>query len=95
MDSLGAALASARCQFTFLRSLHPLLLDTLVQKLALVLQREEPDLTLLQPVVMTAAQAQLSSAPAPDPRGSMASHGSSMAISESDSYAGGRTLHLP
>lgn len=91
VDSLGAALASALCQFTFLRSLHPLLLDASVQKLALVLQLEEPDLTLLQPVVMAAAQAQLGSGP----RGSMASRGSSMAISESDSNAGERTLHLP
>lgn len=58
--SLEAALASALCQFTFLRSLHRLLLDASVQKLALVLQREEPDLTLLQPVVVVAAaQAQL------------------------------------
>lgn len=59
--SLEAALASALCQFTFLGSLHRLLLDASVQKLALVLQHEEPDLTLLQPVVVAAAQAQLRS----------------------------------
>lgn len=50
------ALALALRQFTFVAFTH-LLLDTLpfVQKLALVLQPEEPDLALLQPLVMAAA----------------------------------------
>ncbi|XP_077020491.1 uncharacterized protein C17orf113 homolog [Tamandua tetradactyla] len=61
----AGALALALRQFTFVAFTH-LLLDTLpsVQKLALVLQPEEPDLALLQPVVMAAAaslQAQRSS----------------------------------
>ncbi|KAB0397682.1 hypothetical protein E2I00_019131 [Balaenoptera physalus] len=60
------ALALALRQFTFVAFTH-LLLDALpsVQKLALVLQPEEPDLALLQPLVMAAAaslQAQRSSA---------------------------------
>lgn len=87
---LGAASASALCQFTFLRNLHPLLLDASVQKLALVLQHEELDLALLQPVVMAAAQAQLGC-------GRARLHGfpKGLATSESGSNAGGRTLHLP
>nr|XP_036875662.1 zinc finger protein 385C isoform X4 [Manis javanica] len=50
------ALALALRQFTFVAFTH-LLLDTLpsMQKLALVLQPEEPDLALLQPLVMAAA----------------------------------------
>ncbi|XP_019522610.1 PREDICTED: uncharacterized protein LOC109395764 [Hipposideros armiger] len=50
------ALALALRQFTFVAFTH-LLLDTLpfVQKVALVLQPEEPDLALLQPLVMAAA----------------------------------------
>ncbi|KAF5918092.1 uncharacterized protein C17orf113 homolog [Diceros bicornis minor] len=50
------ALALALRQFTFVAFTH-LLLDALpsVQKLALVLQSEEPDLALLQPLVMAAA----------------------------------------
>nr|XP_035925052.1 transmembrane protein C17orf113 isoform X3 [Halichoerus grypus] len=50
------ALALALRQFTFVAFTY-LLLDTLptVQKLALVLQPEEPDLALLQPLVMGAA----------------------------------------
>lgn len=50
------ALALALRQFTFVAFTH-LLLDTLpsVQKLALVLQPEEPDLALLQTLVMAAA----------------------------------------
>lgn len=65
-----------------------ILLDASVQKLALVLQHEEPDLALVQPVVMAAAQAQLSS-------GRARPHGfpKELAISESDSKALGRTLH--
>ncbi|XP_067572354.1 zinc finger protein 385C isoform X1 [Pseudorca crassidens] len=60
------ALALALRQFTFVAFTH-LLLDALpsVQKLALVLQPEEPDLALLQPLVTAAAaslQAQRSSA---------------------------------
>ncbi|XP_010841410.1 PREDICTED: uncharacterized protein LOC104990790 [Bison bison bison] len=49
------ALALALRQFTFVAFTH-LLLDVLpsVQKLALVLQPEEPDLALLQPLVMAA-----------------------------------------
>ena len=59
------ALALALRQFTFVAFTH-LLLDTLpcMQKLALVLQPEDPDLALLQPLVMAAAasfQAQRSS----------------------------------
>ncbi|XP_070251320.1 uncharacterized protein C17orf113 homolog [Myotis yumanensis] len=59
------ALALALRQFTFVAFTH-LLLDTLpcVQKLALVLQPEDPHLALLQPLVMAAAaslQAQRSS----------------------------------
>uniref|UniRef100_A0A8D0XV40 C17orf113 probable zinc finger domain-containing protein n=1 Tax=Sus scrofa TaxID=9823 RepID=A0A8D0XV40_PIG len=59
------ALALALRQFTFVAFTH-LLLDALpsVQKLTLVLQAEEPDLALLQPLVMAAAaslQAQRSS----------------------------------
>ncbi|XP_049492051.1 uncharacterized protein C17orf113 homolog [Panthera uncia] len=50
------ALALALRQFTFVAFTH-LLLDTLpsMQKLTLVLQPEEPDLALLQPLVMAAA----------------------------------------
>ncbi|KAM7068269.1 zinc finger protein 385C isoform 2-T2 [Molossus nigricans] len=50
------ALALALRQFTFVAFTH-LLLDTLpcMQKLALVLQPEDPDLALLQPLVMAAA----------------------------------------
>ncbi|KAM8816987.1 LOW QUALITY PROTEIN: uncharacterized protein C17orf113 homolog [Rhynchonycteris naso] len=59
------ALALTLRQFTFVAFTH-LLLDTLpcIQKLALVLQTEDPDLALLQPLVMAAAaslQAQQSS----------------------------------
>lgn len=59
------ALALALHQFTFVAFTH-LLLDALscVQKLALALQREDPPLALLQPLVMAAAaslQAQRSS----------------------------------
>ncbi|KAM6164664.1 uncharacterized protein C17orf113 homolog [Rhynchocyon petersi] len=52
----AGALALALRQFTFVAFTH-LLLDALpsVQKLALVLQPEEPDLALLQPLVMAAA----------------------------------------
>uniref|UniRef100_A0A8D2AJ58 Chromosome 17 open reading frame 113 n=1 Tax=Sciurus vulgaris TaxID=55149 RepID=A0A8D2AJ58_SCIVU len=52
----AAALALALRQFTFVAFTH-LLLDALpsVQKLALILQPEEPDLALLQPLVMAAA----------------------------------------
>ncbi|XP_006833762.1 PREDICTED: uncharacterized protein LOC102814878 [Chrysochloris asiatica] len=61
----AGALALALRQFTFVAFTH-MLLDTLpsVQKLALVLQPEEPDLALLQPLVMAATaslQAQRSS----------------------------------
>ncbi|XP_049715018.1 transmembrane protein C17orf113 isoform X1 [Elephas maximus indicus] len=61
----AGALALALRQFTFMAFTH-LLLDALpsVQKLALVLQPEEPDLALLQPLVMATAaslQAQRSS----------------------------------
>ncbi|XP_037666116.1 transmembrane protein C17orf113 homolog isoform X2 [Choloepus didactylus] len=61
----AGALALALRQFTFVAFTH-LLLDALpsVHKLALVLQPEEPDLALLQPLVMAAAaslQAQHSS----------------------------------
>ncbi|XP_066111513.1 uncharacterized protein C17orf113 homolog [Saccopteryx bilineata] len=50
------ALALTLRQFTFVAFTH-LLLDTLpcIQKLALVLQTEDPDLALLQPLVMAAA----------------------------------------
>ncbi|KAM9596829.1 uncharacterized protein C17orf113 homolog [Trichechus inunguis] len=52
----AGTLALALRQFTFVAFTH-LLLDTLpsVQKLALVLQPEEPDLALLQPLVMATA----------------------------------------
>ncbi|KAG3268931.1 hypothetical protein H1C71_021863 [Ictidomys tridecemlineatus] len=52
----AAALALALRQFTFVAFTH-LLLDALpsVQKLTLILQPEEPDLALLQPMVMAAA----------------------------------------
>jgi hypothetical protein len=51
----AGALALALCQFTFVAFTH-LLLDALpsMQKLALVLQQEEPDLALVQPLVMAA-----------------------------------------
>ncbi|XP_027630575.1 transmembrane protein C17orf113 homolog [Tupaia chinensis] len=53
---MAGVLALALRQFTFVAFTH-LLLDALpsVQKLALVVQPEEPDLALLQPLVMTAA----------------------------------------
>lgn len=59
------ALALALYQFTF-RAFTHLLLDVLpsVQKLALVLQPEEPDLTLLQLLVSAAIASKLSATPA-------------------------------
>uniref|UniRef100_H0XSL8 Uncharacterized protein n=1 Tax=Otolemur garnettii TaxID=30611 RepID=H0XSL8_OTOGA len=87
----AGALALALRQFTFMAFTH-LLLDALpsVQKLALVLQAEEPDLALLQPLVMAAAsslQAQCGS-------GGARLQGFLQELASSDSHAdGGRCTY--